>query len=415
MNIGIFTDAYYPQINGVVTSTIILKTELENLGHNVTIITVKDNKVKDELPNVLRLPSIPFWKLPNFRVGAVYSRKIMKKIKKLDLDIIHTQTEFTIGIFARIVARRLNIPIVHTYHTMYEDYTHYFSTKRVEKYAKELARKASKVICDTVDGVVVPTDKVKIKLQNYGLNKTIYIVPTGIDLRSYDNNKYTEDKINLLKGKLGLIKDNKVILFVGRIAKEKNINVIIKSMKDIIEHRKDVTLLIVGGGPELENLRKLTIKENIDEYVIFTGEIPWEEISSYYHLGDVFVSASTSETQGITFLEAMASKIPVVAKYDTNLDGVIENGKNGKTFEEDNELATILLELLSNEGLCNDLITNAYQMIEPLSSAHFGERIVNVYNKILSERYLSKRKRNRNRRRNYYSNYIRKRIRRINK
>lgn len=386
MNIGIFSDAYYPQINGVVTSTRLLKKELEKLGHTVTIVTVADPKVKgNDLPGVLRLPSIPFWKLPNFRVGSIYSRKIMKQIKALNLDIIHTQTEFSIGIFARIAAKSLNIPLVHTYHTMYEDYTHYVAGKHINKYAKEWAKKASKMICNRVDGVIVPTDKVRVALENYGLEKEIHVVPTGIDFEPFDKSKYEEQKLVETRKEIGLKEDDAVVIFVGRIAREKSIDTIIKAMPSVIEKSPKAKFLVVGGGPELEHLKELTAEMKLEDRVLFTGEKPWEDIGRYYQMGDVFVSASTSETQGLTFTEAMAANLPVVAKYDTNLDGIMKDGVNGKFFREDGELAEILIELLNNRDLSSRLIENAYEMIEPMSAEYFGRKVESVYSQVLEE------------------------------
>jgi len=390
MNIGIFTDAYYPQINGVVTSTRLLKKELENLGHKVTIVTVSDPKIKGkDIPNVLRLPSIPFWKLPNFRVGSIYSRKIMKEIKNLNLDIIHTQTEFSIGIFARIVAKTLHIPLVHTYHTMYEDYTHYLAGKHMNKYAKEWAQKASKAICKNVDGVIVPTDKVKIALEGYGLEKDVHVVPTGIDFTPFNKEQYEEDVLAMTRKEVGITADDAVVIFVGRIAKEKSIDTVIKSMPSVLENCPNAKLLIVGGGPELDNLKEITQNMNLNQKVLFTGEKPWEEIGRYYQMGDVFVSASTSETQGLTFTEAMAADLPVVAKYDTNLDGIMKDGVNGKFFREDGELAEILIELLNNTNLSSKLVENAHEMIKPLSSKCFGKSIEEVYSQVLQEHETS--------------------------
>lgn len=386
MNIGIFTDAYYPQINGVVTSTRLLKKELENLGHKVTIVTVSNPNVKGkDMPDVLRLPSIPFWKLPSFRVGSIYSRKIMKEIKKLDLDIIHTQTEFSIGIFARITAKFLHIPVVHTYHTMYEDYTHYVAGKHINKYAKDWAQKASKSICKSVDGVIVPTDKVKVALEGYGLEKYVHVVPTGIDFSSFDREQYEENVLEMTRAEVGISEEDAVVIFVGRIAKEKSIDTIIKSMPKVIQDCPKAKLLVVGGGPELENLRELVTDMKLTDRVLFTGEKPWEEIGRFYQMGDVFVSASTTETQGLTFTEAMAADIPVVAKYDTNLDGIMTDGVNGKFFREDKELSNILIELLNNRNLSSKLVTNAHEMIEPLSSKHFAKSVESVYTQVLEE------------------------------
>jgi len=378
MNIGIFTDTYYPQVSGVVTSTMILRNELISLGHSVTIITVTHPDVEEQ-EGIMRLPSLPFFLLPSQRVGMIYSRKIMNKIKKLDLDIIHTQTEFSIGLFGRIVAKRLDIPVVHTYHTMYEDYIHYVSRGIMLKPASQFAKKVSKLYCRDCSAIIVPTIKVKDALQHYGLQRHIDVIPTGVNIEPFKRSNYNAQLIKDEKKSFGINENELVILFIGRIAKEKSIDVIINSMKELTKKVKNCKLLIVGDGPERENLEDLTRNLGIEKYVVFTGEKPWAEIGKYYQMGDVFVGASLTETQGLTFTEAMAAQIPVVAKYDKNLDGLIEDKVNGRIFYKDEDLAEILFEVLMDKGEHTLIVKNAYDGIESLSSKCFGENVEKVY------------------------------------
>lgn len=381
MNIGIFTDAYYPQINGVVISTQILKDELEKLGHKVTIITVSDPHIaNDGLEDVLRLPSIPFAVLPDFRVGTLYSRKVMKEIKKLNLDIIHTQTEFSLGFFANIVSKRLDIPMVHTYHTMYEDYTHYFSIKHIEKYAKSLVKKFSKAICKSKDSVVVPTKKVEDALRDYGFYQSVSIIPTGVNTKPFDPIFINDQDVISLKKSLN-IHEERVLLFVGRLAKEKSIDLLIESFARL--HLKNTKMLIVGDGPERKKLEALSFALGIRSDVIFTGQVPWADIGLYYQLGHVFASASTSETQGLTFIEAMAANLPVLAKYDNNLDEVILHGKTGYFFLTNDELDLRLKELIGDPLACKYLGDNGYLHVKQFSSEVFGKSIELLYQETL--------------------------------
>ena len=378
MNIGIFTDAYYPQVSGVVTSTIILKNELIRLGHSVTIITVAHPDVEEQ-EGIIRLPSIPFFLLPSQRVGMIYSRKIMNKIKKLDLDIIHTQTEFSIGLFGRIVARKLDIPVVHTYHTMYEDYIHYVSRGIMLKPASQFAKKVSKLYCRDCSAIIVPTIKVKDALEDYGLTRHIDVIPTGVNIEPFKRSNYSEELIKNEKKTFGIDETQPVILFIGRIAKEKSIDVIMNSMEELIKKIPNCKLLIVGEGPERENLENLAKSLGIEKSVVFAGEKPWAEIGRYYQMGDVFVGASLTETQGLTFEEAMAAQIPVVAKYDKNLDGIIRDKINGRFFYKDENLAEILFEILSDKEESALMVKNAYSGIESLSSKYFGESVEKIY------------------------------------
>jgi len=387
MNIGIFTDAYYPQVSGVVTSTFILKNELIKLGHSVTIITVAHPDVEEE-EGIMRLPSIPFFLLPSQRVGMIYSRKIMLKIKKLDLDIIHTQTEFSIGIFGRIVAKKLDIPVVHTYHTMYEDYIHYVSRGIMLKPASQFAKKVSKLYCRDCSAIIVPTLKVKDALQEYGLLRHIDIIPTGVDIEPFRRSNYNEDLIQDEKKSFGIDENEPVVLFIGRLAKEKSVDIIINSMKELIVKIPNCKLMVVGDGPERENLEALVTELDIEKSVVFTGEKPWAEIGRYYQMGDVFVGASLTETQGLTFTEAMAAQIPVVAKYDKNLDDLIQDKINGRIFYEDEELAEILYEVLIDKEECATMVENAYDGIEELSSKCFGESVEKVYMEVEKQNYM---------------------------
>ena len=387
MNIGIFTDAYYPQVSGVVTSTMILKSELIRLGHSVTIITVTHPDV-EEMEGVIRLPSIPFFLLPSQRVGVIYSRKIMNKIKKLDLDIIHTQTEFSIGIFGRIVAKRLDIPVVHTYHTMYEDYMHYVSRGIMIKPASELAKKITKLYCRDCSAIIVPTIKVKDALWEYGLRRSIDVIPTGVNIEPFKRSNYNERLINDEKKALGISETQPVVLFIGRLAKEKSVDVIINGMKELIKKIPNCKLLIVGDGPERENLQAIAMEMGLEKTVVFAGEKPYADIGKYYQLGDVFVGASLTETQGLTFAEAMAAKIPVVAKYDKNLDGIIEDEVNGRLFYKDEELAEILSQVLTNKEEAMLMVKNAYDGIELLSSTCFGENVEKVYMEVEKQNYM---------------------------
>ena len=387
MNIGIFTDAYYPQVSGVVTSTMILKSELIRLGHSVTIITVTHPDV-EEMEGVIRLPSIPFFLLPSQRVGVIYSRKIMSKIKKLDLDIIHTQTEFSIGIFGRIVAKRLDIPVVHTYHTMYEDYMHYVSRGIMIKPASELAKKITKLYCRDCSAIIVPTIKVKDALWEYGLRRSIDVIPTGVNIEPFKRSNYNERLINDEKKSLGISEKQPVVLFIGRLAKEKSVDVIINGMKELTKKIPNCKLLIVGDGPERENLQALAMEIGLGKTVVFAGEKPYADIGKYYQMGDVFVGASLTETQGLTFAEAMAAKIPVVAKYDKNLDGIIEDEVNGRLFYKDEELAEILSQVLMNKEESMLMVKNAYDGIELLSSTCFGENVEKVYMEVEKQNYM---------------------------
>jgi 1,2-diacylglycerol 3-alpha-glucosyltransferase len=292
MNIGLFTETYYPEINGVATSVYMLKKELENRGHNVYVFTTTTPGSPEHEHNVFRVPSMPFIFINERRVGLFYQPKLAHIIKKLSLEIIHTHTEFSLGIFGRIMARELRLPIVHTYHTIYEDYTHYLTRfKALDSRAKAFARTYSKVCCNTVEQVIVPSEKTKELLMTYSVHKDISVVPTGIDLSKFDRNQFSEEDVKTLKQKYNINPQEKVLLYLGRVSQEKNIEEIISAMPEYMKTRETVKFVIVGSGPALEKLEHLVKQLGLVERFIFTGSQPWDSIGLFYQLGDVFFSA----------------------------------------------------------------------------------------------------------------------------
>ncbi|SHO48861.1 glycosyltransferase family 4 protein [Anaerocolumna xylanovorans] len=389
MNIGLFTETYYPEINGVANSVFILKRELETLGHTVYVFTTTTPGAPEYEYNVFRVPSLPFILITERRIGMFYQPKLAGTIKKLNLDIIHTHTEFSLGIFGRIMAKELKIPMIHTYHTIYEDYTHYLTHfKSLDGRAKAFARIFTKVCCNTVAHVIVPTEKVRELLQKYSVHRDISVIPTGVDLKKFDPFLYQPEEIKRLKGEYSIGKEEKVILYVGRVSREKNIIEIVNAMEGYMKERKTVKFLVIGGGPEMDELRSRTRALKLEDRIIFAGAKPWDKIGLYYQLGDVFVSASKSETQGLTYIEAMAAGLPAVAKEDDCLNDILIDGVNGYKFNNKEELMSGL-----DKVLFADKITpygeNARKLMQKFSTEAFGKSVEAVYAEVLEERHSS--------------------------
>lgn len=382
MKIGLFTDTYYPQINGVATSVLMLKENLENLGHKVYVFTTTDPKVDKREKNVFRVASVPF--KSSRRFGMFYNPRLAKQIRRLDLDIIHTHTEFALGIFGRVMARELDIPLLHTYHTIYENYTHYIvKLEALNTIAKSAARKFSANFCNSAHKVIVPTEKIKDLLISYNVKKEISIVPTGIELDKFSRFYNDLDMINNLKANLNIGTEEKVILYIGRISEEKSIDQILIAMQLYLKNKDDVKLVLIGDGPDKKSLQEKAKELGIYNQTIFVGEKPWEEIGRYYQLGDVFVSASQSETQGLTYIEALASGVPVVAKADRCLDGVIEEGVNGFTYHTMEELFHYLDSILYDDLEKNRLSIGAINSIDKFSVSNFALAIEAEYSNML--------------------------------
>ena len=382
MRIGLFTDTYYPQINGVATSVLMLKENLEKLGHQVFVFTTTDPKADRHEKNVFRVVSLPF--KSSRRVGMVFHPRLSRRVKKLNLDMIHTHTEFSLGIFGRTMARFLNIPHIHTYHTIYEDYTHYIVKFGIlDTIAKSAARKLSANFCNSANMVVVPTEKVKDLLLSYNVVKEISVVPTGIRLDKYSKGTYSCEDIQKLKKSLGIDESQKVIIYIGRMSEEKNLEEVLRNLQDFLKSKNDTKFLLIGDGPDLDSFKSLAASLGIAHNTIFAGERPWDEIGLYYQLGDVFVSASQSETQGLTYIEALASGLPVVAKKDRCLEGVVENGYNGYTYVQKDEFLQYLQIALSNDEKREIMSKNAANSTEKFSAIGFAEAIEKQYYQLI--------------------------------
>lgn len=380
MNIGIFTDTYFPQINGVATSTMILFEELRKNGHNVYIFTPNDIGVDKNEKYIYRLPSTRFIFSKNHRMALIYPPKLLLTFRKLKLDIVHTQTEFSIGLLGKLVAEFYDIPVVHTYHTMYEDYVHYILNGHL--ITKKGAHKFSKVFCNNCDHIISPAPKTKLALENYGVKKPINIIPTGLNLNKYLQ-KVEQDELLDIKESLGISEDKKVCLVLGRIAKEKSIDVVINSFAKVISKEPDLILLIVGGGQYIKELKKIVSKLKLENNVIFTDFIANSIIHKYYKLGDIFITASTSETQGLTYIEAMASGIPVIVKKDDSITNVITNNYNGYVFTKDSELPNLIVKLINDKTTQKRFIKNSMEIIEKYKSDIFASDVFNVYEETL--------------------------------
>ena len=386
MRVGIFTESYPPLVNGVSTSILMLEHALTKLGHEVFIITVSDNKKDYVLENnghILRLPSVNLANCYDYKMTSVYPIKAVNMIKKMNLDVIHSNVEFTVGIFARVVSEQLSIPLVHTYHTNWEDYTHYITKNK--KILDDICKKLLKYLVvffedKTVTELIVPSNKIyNLFKDKYKFTKNIHIIQTGIETSKFYKEKFNLKDINSLKKKLGIKKKDFVVMTVSRLAKEKSVDRIINNHKDLVKKYSNMKLLIVGDGPDIDKLKDEAKSLGVSDSVIFTGKVPLSDIPIYYQLGNVFVTASKSETQGLTVVEAISSSLPIVAvKDDSFVNSVIEDF-NGFVFTDDEKYINSISKLYEDKELYNRLSNQSRLLSEDFSSEYFALKVLKVY------------------------------------
>lgn len=386
MRVGIFTESYPPLVNGVSTSILMLQKALEKLGHEVFIVTVSDDKKNYTLEDdghILRLPSMNLANCYDYKFTSVYPIKAVNIIKKMNLDVIHSNVEFTIGIFARVVSEQLGIPLVHTYHTNWEDYTHYITKNK--KILDDICKKLLKYLVvffedKTVTELIVPSNKIyNIFKDKYKFTKNIHIIQTGIETSKFYKENFSSKDINNLKKKYGIKKKDFVIMTVSRLAKEKSVDRLINNQKALLKRYPNMKLLIVGDGPDIDKLKMQVCSLNISKNVIFTGKVPLEEIPIYYQLGDVFVTASKSETQGLTVVEAISSSLPIVAVKDDSFISSVIDDFNGYVFTSDEKYIESILKLYENNDIYNRLSNQSRILSSDFSSEYFALKVLKVY------------------------------------
>lgn len=341
LRIAMFTDAYIPQANGVAISVHLFRKALERLGHEVYIVSPVGPSFDSK---VLVLGGVTFMSEKQHIIAKSGLLPITEFVKKNKVEVIHSHAPFALGFRALAVQKRLRIPHVHTYHTLLVEYRHYIprpltpSRRSVEEF--------SAWFCNTVNRVIAPTERIRKELTKYGVKRPIDVIPTGIDVDLFESEPTFD-----IRRKLDIPRNSKILLFVGRLAKEKNVGFILQCTKKLLDRGCDVYTIIVGEGPERVNLRKKCRELSLESRIIFTGSLPREELADYYKQADVFVFASSSETQGLVVLESLAAALPVVAVAEMGVGDVLRDGEGVILLDKaDLEAFTEKVEMLLNDG-----------------------------------------------------------------
>jgi len=374
MRIGMFTDSYFPQVSGVSTSIRTLKEELEAEGHEVIIFTTTDPKADESEKNIIRLTSIPFLSFKDRRVAVKGMNKALKEAKRQRIDIVHTHTEFSLGLTGKFVGYMLEIPTVHTYHTMYEKYLHYIAKGKVVK--PRAVKIASRYFCNSTMGIIAPSEQMKEKLASYNIYKEIRVIPTGV--------RIPEQIVGIKSRKreeLGISDSELVLLSLSRLSSEKNLDKLVYAFPEVVETYPSAKLVFVGDGPMRHDLETLVAEMNLTPNVIFVGEVRNEDVSEYYQMADIYINASESETQGLTYLESIVNWCPVIAKRNDYLSGLITEDSLGMLFEEDDKIGKTIIAYAdffhSSDVAINQEVWD--ELMQEISSKAFADAVLSYY------------------------------------
>lgn len=383
MRLAIFTDSYYPYVSGVVNSIAGSVKELRALNHQVYIFAPRYPCSCEDEEGIFRFPSVRPPTNPDYSIAIPFFWGLGRTLRNLKIDLIHVHSPFIMGRVGVTQARRLGVPVVFTYHTLYDQYVHYVPIS--PEITRRLTVKWTRNFCHCCDRVIVPTPRVKELLRAQGVKAPIEVLPTGVDIK-----RFGEGDGQKFRRQYRIPASALMLLFVGRLAKEKNVDFLLRAfaylLKEIVKGEKEIFLVIVARGPEEEHLKELASLLGVRERVIFTGQLVGEDLVNSYHAADLFVFPSVTETQGLVVVEAMAAGLPVVALDAFGVGDLVSHGEDGWLSEPVPEaFAYSTWRLLQEQGRREKMSQAARKKAESLSSPVIARRLEKIYVEVLHE------------------------------
>lgn len=355
MRVALFTETYLPSINGVVTHVKTLKDGLEALGHTVLVVTA-DSRVNNHViaEDVMYCPAVKIKKIYNYDVAAPISIERLDKIKQFNPDIIHIHNEFGVGISGILIAKNLNIPLVYTLHTMYDDYVYYVAkTSAFRKIVTSATHLFAKMIASTATAITGPSPKVSEYFKACGVKKKVYVIPNSVELEKFKPENANTEKVASIREKFGFTDKDTVFCFCGRLGKEKNVSLLLEYWAKTVKSEDNIKLFILGDGPLHETHAKEAEDYHIDDMVKFAGRVEHDDLIEYYACCDAYITTSLSDTCSISMLEGMAMHLPVLSLKDDLNEGQVVDGVNGYNFTDADSMYSLLLKIrdMPNEEL----------------------------------------------------------------
>jgi 1,2-diacylglycerol 3-alpha-glucosyltransferase len=384
MKIGFFTDYYLPSGAGVTVSIETFRKELEKMGHKVFIFAPASKNYKDKNPNVYRFKSLTLSKARDLYLALPFlpEKRKIQEILNLKLDIIHAQSPFSLGFLGKYVAMRQKIPFIYTHHTHLEEYAKFYLKENF--FTPSLAKTWTTFFCNLSSSIITPSQKIKKVLQDYGVKKDIFVLPTGVDLNIFQ--KSLKQRA-ILRKKLNIDQKSKILMFVGRMEAEKNPLFLVETLKEILKKTSNVFLIMIGTGPYEKKAKELAKKLGIEKFVKCTGRIPYEEIPSYYQGSDIFSFPSLTETQGIVVIEAEAVGLPIVVLKDDVFSGIVKDEENGFIIKKQKPeiFADSILKIIDDKKLYNKFSRASQKIAKSFSKEKQAKKLLDIYKKSLED------------------------------
>lgn len=363
-------------LGGVPTAVETTRRALEGLGHEVVVVAPRMAGAPPIERGVIRVPALPAPTYPDFALPLPVSPRLGRVLRDLALDVFHAHHPFLLGRTALRLARRAGRPLVFTHHTLYEKYAHYVPLPKWLVASQAVAR--STRFANAADLVIVPSVAVATRLAAQGVRQPVEVVPTGVDL-----DRFCPGDRAAVRRALGLPVDRPLLVYVGRLDREKNLTLLLDAFAGVAAQHPLVDLMLVGRGTQEHALRRHTHQLGIGGRVRFTGGVPPSDVARHYQAGNLFVFASTTETQGLAVLEAMAVSLPVVAVRATGVEEAVVDGVTGLLVPEDPHVfAATILSVLRDGGLAAKLAAGAREAAVPFSAQALAKRLASIYHRL---------------------------------
>lgn len=379
MKIGIFSESYEPVLNGVAVSILTLTGALKELGHETYVFAPGFPGHVDVNNQTIRFPSIRTAFAKDYPLAVPVMRGLTGKVKQLELDVIHTHTPFMLGWLGLRLGKRLGIPVVSTYHTLYTEYVHYFPLAP-KSVSRTFIVRMLRDYYNRCEHVITPSGPMEKVLRGYGVDRPVTVIPTGLNISTARD----ESARRRIRQECGIPEEARVLLYVGRIAREKHLDLLLQAFDRLAAKYADIRLMIAGGGPYEDQCRKNASKLRSSDRIAFTGYVPREKVAKFYSAGDLFTYPSPTETQGIVVCEALGAGLPCVLVNGGGTPEMVVDGEDSLlTKVEVDDFSQKIDRLLSDPAL-----TQAFSSRAVINAARFcptfmAEKTLEVYRSVL--------------------------------
>lgn len=382
MRIGFMADAYKPHLSGVTNYIHINKLALEKLGHDVFVFAFGDPQQPHEEENVIISPGLAV--KGAYHIGLRYTRRAIELIQSM--DVVHLHHPFLSGRLALRYCKPRGIPLVFTNHTRYDLYFRYYAPFLPAGLGLFYLKRYLPGFCRRMDLVISPSEGLRKVSRTWGVDAPIEVIPNGIDLQPFMN-----PQTRITRAELGLQDDQVVLLYVGRVVAEKNLGFVFKAFAAVSKYHSHARLMIIGDGDDRPRLERLAGLLEIQEKVLFTGMIPYQDLPAYIHLGDAFVTASTTEVHPFTIIEANACGLPVLGIDSPGVSDTIRDGENGYIVSNSFDLyVDRMTELITNHKQRTMMGRKALEMVGQYSIEKTAGQVLKHYIRLVNERQRKK-------------------------